>query len=311
MATVENTLTKIMDNPIVVGVVAIVLAMYGPRLSPKLPSPIRNAFNHSFFRFIIMLLVIFVSLRDIRLSLVVAILFMILMSAVMNQNIKEDFEQQINEYYSNYNLYNSVEHFENPELDAEEQAQMDAELNNASSQNVRNNNQQDNTQQQPIDNQRNNMRQQQPVDNQRNNMRQQQPVDNQRNNMRQQQQDNQRNNMRQQQQDNQMSDTGDFRQQMNEITNNVNNNPELGLSNKCKDYFNNKKQLYFEQGTTCLDEYTNKVFNSLENTNSNEQNINSSRTNNRRNLQDNSQGLMDIKNNIQKACDMFNNNYSN
>jgi len=288
MATVENTLNKIMDNPVVIGVLAIVLAMYGPRLSPQLPSPIRNAFNNSFFRFVIMLLVIFVSLRDIRLSLVVAILFMIIMSAVMNQNIKEDFEEQINEYYSNYNLYNSVEHFQNPELDAEEQAQMDADLNNASAQN--------NTQQSQNNTQQSQNNRQQPLDNQRNNR--QQPLDNQRNN-------------RQQVQDNGIVDNADFRQQMNEITNNVNNNPDLGISNKCKDYFNNKKALMFEQGTICLDEYTNKVFSSFENNNLNGQNSNGRGSNNKRNLQDNNQGIMEIKNSIEKACDMFNTNYNN
>lgn len=134
MATVENTLNKLMDNPLVVGVIAIALTMYGPRLSPKLPDPIRNAFNSSFFRFLVMVLVIFVGYRDIRVSLVVAILFMVLMSITNQQNIKEDFEQQINEYYANYNLFSSVEHFENAQLQKEEaeQTKMVAELNTQS-----------------------------------------------------------------------------------------------------------------------------------------------------------------------------------
>ena len=78
MATVENTLNKLMDNPLVVGIIAIALTMYSPRLSPKLPNPIRSAFNSSMFRFLVMVLVIFIGFRDIRLSLVVAILFMVL-----------------------------------------------------------------------------------------------------------------------------------------------------------------------------------------------------------------------------------------
>jgi hypothetical protein len=188
------------------------------------------------------------------------------MSAVMNQNIKEDFEEQINEYYSNYNLYNSVEHFQNAQLDSEEQAEMDADLNNASNQNGSNN--------------------------------------------RRSLQDNQLNNRRSLQ-DNQLNNSinVEFKDQMTEIRNNVNNNPELGISNKCKDYFNNKKALMFEQGTNCLDEYTTKIFSSMEDSNGQNMNLNQLGTN--RNLQQNNQGILNIKNNIQKACDVFNNNYNN
>ena len=108
MATVNNTLHSIMDNPLVIGLISIALTVYGPRLSPKLPFFIRNAFNNAFFRFIVLVLVIFIGSRNIRLSLVLAILFMILMSITNNQNIKEDFEQQINEYYANYNLFGLI-----------------------------------------------------------------------------------------------------------------------------------------------------------------------------------------------------------
>jgi hypothetical protein len=112
MATINNTLQTIMDNPIVIGLISIALTVYGPRLSPKLPDFIRNAFNNSFFRLIVLVLVIFIGSRNIRLSLVLAILFMVLMSITNSQNIKEDFEQQLNEYYSNYNLFGTNEHLE-------------------------------------------------------------------------------------------------------------------------------------------------------------------------------------------------------
>ena len=278
--TVENSLTKIMDNPLVVGVLAIVLAMYGPRLSPQLPLFIRNAFNNSVFRFLVMLLVIFVSLRDIRLSFVVAILFMILMSSVMNQNIKEDFEQQLNEYYSNYNLYNSVEHFENSQLDKEEQDLMDADLNNQVSKN---------------------------------------------------------NNFENQ----------SFDDQMKQIVNTVNKHPELGISDKCVDYFNNRKPMKFEQGSRCLNDYIesvlatmatdgNKGGQTMNGENTNGENVTSNgrtngtngrtngtsngRTNGTSNVRTtrlsntqprNVESIMEIKDSIQNACNVFNNNLNN
>ena len=137
MATVNNnTLHTIMDNPLVIGLISIALTVYGPRLSPKLPDFIRNAFNNSFFRFIVLVLVIFISSRSIRLSLVLAILFMVLISITNNQNIKEDFEQQINEYYANYNLFGVKEHLEGDNVEGNinqnpnEEENTDAIINN-------------------------------------------------------------------------------------------------------------------------------------------------------------------------------------
>ena len=119
MAT-TNLLNTLMDNPLVIGLISIAATVYGPRLSPKLPAFITNAFNSSLFRFGVLLIIIFIGNRDIRVSMVLAILFMILLSIVNHQNIKEDFEQQINEYYVNYNLFQTREHMANngsPEME--------------------------------------------------------------------------------------------------------------------------------------------------------------------------------------------------
>ncbi len=122
MAT-TNLLNTLMENPLVIGLISIAVTVYGPRLSPKLPAFITNAFNSSFFRFGVLLIIIFIGNRDIRVSMVLAILFMILLSIVNHQNLKEDFEQQINEYYVNYNLFQTREHMTNngsPEMEEDE-----------------------------------------------------------------------------------------------------------------------------------------------------------------------------------------------
>lgn len=122
MAT-TNLLNTLMENPLVIGLISIAVTVYGPRLSPKLPAFITNAFNSSLFRFGVLLIIIFIGNRDIRVSMVLAILFMILLSIVNHQNIKEDFEHQINEYYVNYNLFQTREHMSNngsPEMEDEE-----------------------------------------------------------------------------------------------------------------------------------------------------------------------------------------------
>ena len=368
--TVENTLNKIMDNPLVVGVLAIALAVYGPRLSPKLPSPIRNAFNSSVFRFGIMLLVIFISTRDIRLSLVVSILFMILMSVTMNHNIKEDFEQQINEYYANYNLFGSTEHFDGQQLlqQDQQQSQMASQLNQPSQSGSGNNTQQqqplqiasqlnqpsqsgsgNNSQQQQL-NGDNNWQQQLPQQQQQqqqqlngdNNWQQQLPQQQQLNGgnnwqqqlpqqqQQQQQQLNGGNNwqqqlpQQQQQQQQQLNGGNNWQQQQQPTQNPLNqvdpnnskafkisndidmvasmaNNPELGLSKKCKTYFNNLKS----QSGQCLNEFETKMMQNSELSNQyGQMSMNKNQTGV-------SESVQDIKNNIQRACSAFNTNYQN
>ena len=86
MAEIEASLKSLLDNPIILGLVAIALTMYGPRLSPKLPEPMRKLFDCGAFKFVIILLIIWLGSRDIRISLIVAIVFMVVMSLVNNQN---------------------------------------------------------------------------------------------------------------------------------------------------------------------------------------------------------------------------------
>jgi len=120
-------MNKILDSPIVIGLMAVALTIYGPRLSPRLPDSVRNAFNNSYFRFFVILLIIFIGTRDIRLSFVVAILFVTMMSIANVQNMREDFDNAVVEYFAMNGMTDKVaptnkmkrdivEYFENGDL---------------------------------------------------------------------------------------------------------------------------------------------------------------------------------------------------
>ena len=89
--------------------VAFILAIYGPRLSPQLPVFIRNAFNNSIFRFLLLTIIVFIGSRSIRVSMVCAIVFMVLFSITNKHNIQEDYKNQVQEYNANYNLFTNDE----------------------------------------------------------------------------------------------------------------------------------------------------------------------------------------------------------
>jgi hypothetical protein len=125
-------LTRLFESPVTIGVASFILAIYGPRLSPKLPDFIRRAFNNGVFRFIILILILMSGSgnfkMNFRVTMILAIIFVILMSVVMKQNVQEDFKTQIDEYYANYNLYAVREGFES-KVDVDDFDELD-ELDN-------------------------------------------------------------------------------------------------------------------------------------------------------------------------------------
>jgi len=76
--------------------VALFVTLYGPRLSPRLPEPIRHLFNNMVFRTLIVFIIIFNSNRRLGLvsSLFMAILFMIAMNALQMSSLLEHMESE-------------------------------------------------------------------------------------------------------------------------------------------------------------------------------------------------------------------------
>ena len=97
-------------NAISLSLVTIFLAMYGPRLSPKLPIQLRRFFSMPVFRGFVIFLILFLANRNLRLSLVLAVGFLALMNQVQHENTREFFSQygQSLNHQSAYN--NSEDH---------------------------------------------------------------------------------------------------------------------------------------------------------------------------------------------------------
>jgi len=106
----------LLQNGYFIALLSIFLAMYGPRLHPKLPNSLRNLFNNSLFKILIMFLVVYLSNRNLRLSLTIAIIFVVTMSMVNQANALEMLAMEnfygkpLNECdnYKNINMTGSV-----------------------------------------------------------------------------------------------------------------------------------------------------------------------------------------------------------
>lgn len=80
MIDINKVMNQITNKPVYYGLIAMLLTFYGPRLHPKLPVEIVNLFNNNYFRFVIILLIIYTSNKDLQTSLMISIAFFLVMS---------------------------------------------------------------------------------------------------------------------------------------------------------------------------------------------------------------------------------------
>ena len=97
--------TDLTTNVATVSLVTIFLAMYGPRLSPKLPRQVRQLFNMPLFRGLVIFLILFLANRNLRLSLLITVLFLVTMNQVQYLNTMENFAQNQGESVNHDSAY--------------------------------------------------------------------------------------------------------------------------------------------------------------------------------------------------------------
>jgi hypothetical protein len=77
------------------GLLAVFLGVYGPRLHPKLPPFIRTMFNHPVFRTVVILIIVYLSSKDLQLTLLITIAFLLVSNVVYAMDAKEGFETKV------------------------------------------------------------------------------------------------------------------------------------------------------------------------------------------------------------------------
>jgi hypothetical protein len=104
--TIDSTfkIDELLGNKYLYAGLAIALAMYGPRLQPKLPLGVRNLFNNAIFRFAVIVLIMYLGNKNLQLSLIIAIAFCLTISLVNSQMAAERFEDMAHENFMNMTM---------------------------------------------------------------------------------------------------------------------------------------------------------------------------------------------------------------
>ena len=84
-------LDKYLNNPYVTGPLAIFLMLYAGMAKPELPRIITKMFNYTWFRLIIMTLISWTATKDVGISIISAMAFIITFNIINQQDIVEGF----------------------------------------------------------------------------------------------------------------------------------------------------------------------------------------------------------------------------
>ena len=91
--------------------VTIFLAMYGPRLSPKLPDQVRQLFNMPLFRGVAIFFILFLSNRNMRASILLTVVFLVVMNQVQLMNTMENFTYNQGNSLNNNSAYHHSKNY--------------------------------------------------------------------------------------------------------------------------------------------------------------------------------------------------------
>jgi hypothetical protein len=102
MGSSEKLLNNLLTGPYVYGVIVLIIGMYGPRLSPRLPTPVRDLFNNAYFRFVVLTMVVYLSNKNLYLALTVSIAFVLLLNLANSLEVEEHFVKKYAENFSEF-----------------------------------------------------------------------------------------------------------------------------------------------------------------------------------------------------------------
>lgn len=93
-----------LSNPFIYGLLYLCISFYGPKLIGKLPDIFMKLVNNLYFRTLISLTIVYITTKNLKLALAIAIMFCLYVSYANIWQVKEHYKQY-QEYFENMNKY--------------------------------------------------------------------------------------------------------------------------------------------------------------------------------------------------------------
>jgi len=87
----------ILENPYVKAILVMLILLYTASIRPDLPSYLKNLFNNSIFKVVVLFFVVMIGQKDPVLALAVAIAFVVTINCISQQQAREAFKIVDNE----------------------------------------------------------------------------------------------------------------------------------------------------------------------------------------------------------------------
>lgn len=88
---VDNVIRPVFTNPYVMAILKITIALYAAQIAPKLPVSVTNYFENTYFKILFIAIIVYVSVYDLQLSVMLAIVFVISINLISGRKFYESF----------------------------------------------------------------------------------------------------------------------------------------------------------------------------------------------------------------------------
>jgi len=98
-----NNFLKSLENKYIGTVVSLFLVLFGGLAAPEIPNFVKKMLNNDLFRLVYAFLLTYIAEKNIQIALVAAVVFLVLNGLVANEEVKEAFEEAIEDIASGKN----------------------------------------------------------------------------------------------------------------------------------------------------------------------------------------------------------------
>jgi hypothetical protein len=91
-SVVENNVKTVLANPYVMAILKVSLVLYAAQIAPKVPQQVSSLFQNTFFKIVIIALVVYLADIDFQLAIVIAVVYVLSINGLSGRGLFESYE---------------------------------------------------------------------------------------------------------------------------------------------------------------------------------------------------------------------------
>lgn len=96
----QTGVDTVLVNPYIMAIVKLTLTVYAVKIAPKLPSVVETAFENTFVKMFLLMIIIYLSEKDFQFAIILSVLYVIAVNLMSGRKVFESFSDYSAEYKS-------------------------------------------------------------------------------------------------------------------------------------------------------------------------------------------------------------------